>query len=152
MLIERWMWRMVGLCAACESIWWLWTLQNISILYNRGGIWRLFWHCTTSIKHCYEYEELSCWAYCSITYLTTTKVMCHVVWLVAVFIWRLKQNSNNESRHIQGFGAVWWIKPQVIFTMTYTGILNLIGNPSLLLLGKMIINPGNFDLVIKLTL
>jgi hypothetical protein len=37
--------------------------------------------------------------------------------------------------------------------MTFTGILNPIGNPSLLLLGKMIINPGNFvDLVIKLTL
>ncbi len=179
MLIERWMWRMVGLCAACQSIWWLWTLQNISILYNRGGIWRIFWHCTISINshstvmnmrslvvghsvasHIWQQQKWCCVMWCDLLLFSfggwwVVKNGCnffltfkeHLLWARCK-----KQNSNNESRHIQGFGAVWWIKPQVIFTMTFTGIINPIGNPSLLLLGKMIINPGNFDLVIKLTL
>ncbi len=54
-----------------------------------------------------------------------------------------KQNSNKESRCIQEYGAVCWIKPQVIFIMTFTGILNPIGNHSLLLHLKMTINPSN---------
>jgi hypothetical protein len=54
-----------------------------------------------------------------------------------------KQNSNKESRCIQGYGAVCWIKPQVIFIMTFTGILNPIGDHSLLLHLKMTINPSN---------
>ncbi len=54
-----------------------------------------------------------------------------------------KKNSNKESRCIQGYGAVCWIKPQVIFIMTFTGILKPIGNHSLLLHPKMTINPSN---------